>query len=339
MKYPQFLQKKGTIGLIAPSFGVSGSPYEERYESAYEKFTDLGYNIKTVSHLRGIKHGKSATARIRAREFEKMYLDDDVDFIISVAGGELMCEILPYIHFDRLKKAAPKYIMGLSDNTCLTFTMPLLTDTAAIYGSCFGSFGMQQWHQCLQECYEVITGKRLSQKNYDMYDDGTVAKEDVDPLEGYNLNQPVVYKSLDKQDHCFSGRLIGGCLDLLVTLIGTPYAPVNEFLEKYKEDGFIWYMEACDLNVLSIYRSLWQLKSAGWFKYCNGIIMGRPILTDKLFGISLKEALKNTLGDLKIPVIYDADFGHVPPNWTIISGSYGTVDYKEGKCEITYELK
>ena len=336
MRYPEFLKEKGTIGLIAPSFGVSGFPYEDRYVNALKKFETLGYKIRKADHIMGISHGKSAGARIRAREFEKMYLDNEVDFIISVSGGELMCEILPYIHFDKLKKARPKYIMGFSDNTCLTFTMPLLTDTAAIYGSCFGSFGMEKWDRCLQEAYEIMTGTRSAQSSYPLYDGGQIAKEEMDALDGYNLTEKVVYKTLDNKDCTMKGRLIGGCLDLLVTLVGTPYAPVSEYLERYKDDGFIWFMEASDLNVLGIYRALWQLKNAGWFRYCNGIILGRTAFTDSLFGVTLREAYKNPLSSLKVPVIYDADFGHIPPNWTIISGAKAEIELRNGRCDIRY---
>ena len=61
------------------------------------------------------------------------------------------------------------------------------------------------------------------------------------------------------------GRLIGGCMDILEMYPGTPFDKVKEFNEKYQEDGFIWFLEACDLNIMSIRRSLWQMKHAGWF--------------------------------------------------------------------------
>lgn len=50
------------------------------------------------------------------------------------------------------------------------------------------------------------------------------------------------------------GRLLGGCLDCLVNLVGTGYDKVAAFVEKYKEDGIIWFLESCDLNVFSIAR-------------------------------------------------------------------------------------
>ena len=112
MRYPELLKKNATIGLVAPSFGVSGHPYEERYEYTLKLFKDMGYNVVEAKHLRGIRHAKSTSGKIRAREFMQMYLNDDIDFIFSVAGGELMLEILPYINFKKLKKGQTKVFHG-----------------------------------------------------------------------------------------------------------------------------------------------------------------------------------------------------------------------------------
>ncbi len=341
MRYPEFLKESGTIGLIAPSLGVSDYPYEERYHNAVKKFSEKGYKIKECKHLYGIKHARSTSAKIRAKEFMQMYLDDEVDFIISVAGGLFMREILPYVNFNKLRKANPKYVMGMSDNTNLTFTLPLLTDTASIYGFNFGSFGMEDWDASLLESYEVITGNRLKQHSYSLYEGENPFAEETEghALDSYYLTEKVVIKSVSGNDEQFKGRLIGGCLDCLVTLCGTPYGDVANFLDKYQEDGFIWFLESYDLNALSVTRALWQLKNAGWFKNCKGIMFGRPIHPEDVFGVSYLEAIKKTIGDLNVPIIYGCDFGHIPPSWTMIAGSYATVTKKGEEAEISFELR
>lgn len=338
MRYPDFLPKKGTIGVVAPSFGVFDFPYEDRYYNAKKKFEALGYTVKECQHLFGAHKAVSADPKTRAEEFMAMYLDDEVDFIFSAAGGELMMTMLPYVDFEKLKTARPKYFMGLSDNTNLTFTLPILTDTAAIYGSCFGSFGMEKWYRSLKEAHKIITGQQLSQLSFPKYEKEGLPKEELDPYGGYNMRKKVEYKSLDGQDHVIKGRLIGGCLDILVMLCGTPYGNIEPFLEKYKEDGFLWFLEACDLHVISQQRALWQLKESGWFKYCKGIIYGRPILSDDILGISLESALQDSLGDLNVPVIYGCDFGHLPPGWTMIAGSLANFEKKGSKGSIKFEL-
>lgn len=57
-----------------------------------------------------------------------------------------------------------------------------------------------------------------------------------------------------------SGRLIGGCMDCLVNLTGTEYDYVSEFNDKYKDDGIIWFLESCDINVFAIRRAMWQME-------------------------------------------------------------------------------
>lgn len=339
MRYPQFLKDNGTIGLVSPSLGVSGFPYEERFEYALKKFESKGYKFKKCDHLYGIEKAVSTDAKTRAEEFMKMYLDDDVDFISSVAGGEFMMEILPYIDFELIKKSKPKFFMGISDNTNLVFTLPILADTAAIYGHCFGSFGMRRWYKSLSESYSVMTGKQLTQSSYPKHEKVDWDYQQLDALEGYRLTEKTVCGSLSGKDEKFSGRLIGGCLDILTVLASTEFAKVDEYLEKYKEDGFVWFLECCDLNALSQKRALWQLKHSGWFKYCKGIIYGRPLHQEDTFGVSVMDCLNDVLADLNVPVVYGCDFGHVAPSWTIISGAIGHVELTGGKATISYELK
>ena len=50
------------------------------------------------------------------------------------------------------------------------------------------------------------------------------------------------------------GRVLGGCMDCLVNLLGTKYDNVVNYLEAYKKDGFLWFLESCDLNVFGIRR-------------------------------------------------------------------------------------
>lgn len=339
MRYPSFLKKGNTIGLIAPSFGVSGYPYTDRFDNSCKKITNLGYKIKKCEHLYGINKAKSCEDQIRAKEFLDMYLDVETDFIMSVAGGELMMTMLPYIDFEILKYAKPKYVMGYSDNTNLIFTLPILTDTAAIYGSCFGSFGMNNWHQSLQDAYDVITGKKNELVSYDKYEINDLSHQEGNALCGYNLEEEVQYKSLDGKDVDISGRLIGGCLDILMSLCGTKYGQVDEFLERYKDDGFIWFLEACDLNVLAQCRGLWQLKQADWFKYCKGILYGRAVHAEECFDYTMLDALNDNLADLNVPVIYGCDIGHLPPSWTLIAGSVAHFTLNGNKAKIDFELR
>ncbi len=338
MRIPDFLMDNGKIGFIAPSFGCNIEPYKSAFKSAIERFKQQGFNTVTGPNcFSGNGIGISATPQECAKEFEDYYKSDDNDVLISCGGGELMCEILEYIDFDMIKKQNPKWFMGYSDNTNLTFLLTTLCDVASIYASCAASFGMEPWHESLKDDILVLTGQKSEVFNYDKWEI-TSLKDEEHPLTPYNLTQDTIINAYIKEndnimqmESCeFEGRLVGGCLDCLQTLCGTKFDKVNEFNEKYRKDGIIWFIESCDLNVMGIRRALWQLKHSGWFKYVKGFLIGRPMHFDEpLFGLDRVGAYMGALGELGVPVIMDADIGHLPPAMPIVSGAYAKVSYNK----------
>lgn len=126
------------------------------------------------------------------------------------------------------------------------------------------------------------------------------------------------------------GRLAGGCVDCLTTLLGTRLDQVEAFNEKYKEDGIIWFLECCDLNVWGIRRAMWQMKEAGWFRYAKGFLIGRPYcIGQEMMGLDHIRAVTDILGDLDVPIILDADLGHHPPMMPLVSGSMAVVKQRK----------
>lgn len=340
MRYPKFLKDNGKIGVCAPSFGSNIEPYISRLDNAIKTFNKLGHEIVLTNSVRKLNKARSASAKIRAEEFMQLYCDKSIDAIISEAGGELMCEILDYLNFDELSKMEPKWFMGYSDNTILTFLLPTLSDIASIYGDCFPNFGMKPWHSTIHNSYKMLKGQILEVKNLKKYQLESLTNQEGMELNSYNLTEKSIWSNLSKEDTFkVEGRVIGGCLDILIMLCGTKYDKVKQFINKYQNDGFIWFIESCELNVLSQLRAFWQLKHAGWFEKAKAIIIGRPDIKEELFGVGYKEANYSELEELGIPVIIDADFGHVAPRFPIIMGAYGEIEYKKGNCKIRYRLK
>ena len=107
---------------------------------------------------------------------------------------------------------------------------------------------------------------------------------------------------------------------------------------QYKDEKIIWYLESCDLNLPSQTRAIWQLKNAGWFKNVAGFNIGRPLNSEKMFGSDYKQANYMHLKDFNVPVVIDADFGHLPPSVHMINGAVATIKVKDGKGEIKYDL-
>ena len=137
-----------------------------------------------------------------------------------------------------------------------------------------------------------------------------------------------------------SGRLLGGCVDILTLHVGTKYDKVDDFLEKYKDDGFIWYLECCDLDPLSMRRAYWQMREAGWFKYAKGFLIGRPRrFGEEALGVDQYNAVTDILGELGVPIVMDLDIGHMPPMMPIINGAFAEVECAGNTVKMKYIYK
>jgi muramoyltetrapeptide carboxypeptidase LdcA involved in peptidoglycan recycling len=129
-------------------------------------------------------------------------------------------------------------------------------------------------------------------------------------------------------------------MDCLVNLLGTTFDHVAEFNERYQNEKIIWFMEACDLNLMSIRRAIWQMKNAGWFQNLAGFLIGRPLcFGEEAFGIDQYRAVTDLLAEYGVPVIMDMDIGHLPPMMPLIVGATAAVDVKGNEVSITYTWK
>ena len=253
-----------------------------------------------------------------------------------------MCEILEHVDFEAIKRAEPKWYMGYSDNTNMTFLLTTLCDTASVYGPCASAFGMEPWHPSLEDAMELLEGKRNTVESYGMWEQES-GKSEENPLLPYNCTQKLNLKAFlpgekemeEVQQVSMKGRLLGGCMDCLVNLLGTKFDRVRDFAEKYKEDGIIWFLESCDLNVFAIRRAMWQMEQAGWFQYAKGFLIGRPYCHgQEMMGLDQYQAVLPTVWRHKVPVIMDADLGHLPPMMPLVTGSMAELDMDEGSLKI-----
>lgn len=385
MKYPAFLQENGTIGFVAPSFGCATEPYKSGFLNAQRRWREQGFHLELGPNCyveEGV--GISNMPKKCGEELTDYYCDKNNDCLISCGGGELMCEILDYVDFEKIRKADPKWYLGYSDNTNFTFLLTTLCDTASVYGPCAAAFGMEPLHPSLNDAMQLLRGEKLVMQGYDKWERESL-KDEEHPYEPYNLTETSVIKyylpdgrtnaeSLRRmagtdeahraedvkpavsekavshteekrpEEHVdihFTGRLLGGCMDCLVNLLGTRYDKVTEFAEQHREEGIIWFLEACDLNLMGIRRAMWQMEHAGWFKYCKGFLIGRSRLGMGVeeFGIDSCQAVCEMLYSYHVPVLMDLDIGHLPPAMPLICGSMAKV-VSDGKTyRVEMELK
>jgi muramoyltetrapeptide carboxypeptidase LdcA involved in peptidoglycan recycling len=351
MRYPEFLGEKGTIGFVAPSFGCNIEPYRSGFENAQKIFKELGHEIVLGPNCyEGSGIGISNTPEACGEELTTYYCSDKCDVLISCGGGELMCETMEHVDFEQIANAQPKWYMGYSDNTNMTFLLATLADTASVYGPCAAQFGMEPWHQSLQDAYDILRGRKLTVNGYKKWERDS-KKDEEHPLVPYNLTEKKILKCyIPKGGQLFAapkdktleinGRLIGGCLDCLVTILGTKFDGVTDFNEKYKADGFIWFIESCDLNVMGIRRAIWQMKNAGWFGYVRGFMIGRPyVFGQEMMGLDQYHAVTDLLAEYGVPVIMDADIGHLSPMMPLVTGSVATIKVHGNDISVSMQLK
>ena len=339
MRYPAFLPENGTIGFVAPSFGAYIEPYHSAFLAALEQLKGEGYAADLGPNcFEGCGIGISNTPEKCGGELTEYYCSGKNHALISCGGGELMCEILDYVNFDKIRQSAPKWFMGYSDNTNFTFLLTTLCDVASIYGPCAGTFGMQPRHPAVQDALDVLAGKKLIVHSYGLWE--RQKDESGEPTAPYLATEPLELHSWPEKNMQFSGRLIGGCVDCLTTFLGTKYDGVAAFNERYAEDGFVWFLECCDLNVMSIRRAIWQMQHAGWFKYVKGFLIGRPLCYgQELMGLDQYHAVLDLLQEYNVPIVMDVDIGHLPPQMPLICGSFAHVTVEGNDLTIEMELK
>ena len=345
IRIPPFLKKHSTIGIPAPSFGCTTEPYITRLGEAQKQFAAAGYTLKTGNCVyKSDGKGISTNPEDAAKELTDFYCSPETSALISAGGGELMCETAGFIDFDRIAKAPPKWFMGYSDNT--NFIFPLVTKcrTAAIYGQNITGFG-KPWEQSENDALALLEGTKTYVEGYDMFqlpEKGTEAKNE-NPLSKYVLTEKKVLKTFTPQSGTLKetkdsaeiqGILLGGCLDVLANLTGTKFDCMKEF--NRDADKIIWILEACDLNPMDIRRSVWHLAQCGWFEKASGFIIGRPLaaLGQTIMGVDQYNAVTDILSEFGVPVIADADIGHVSPSMPVIMGSAAHVTVRGNKIRI-----
>ncbi len=333
MNKPNYLTKNISINLIAPSFGCTTEPYKTRLAEAINKFKKLGFKIKEGANIyKALGVCSSNTPELRAKEFMDAYKDPETNLILSVGGGELMNEILPYIDFEEIKKLPPKWFMGFSDNTNLTFTLTTLADVVTIYGPNAPSFYPKRLQYEALNSLRMLAGKK-SFKGYKRFELEST-KDENNPLAKLKLNKKKIITPINYKEP-FEGILLGGCLDCLINLCGTKYDKVKDYV---KDKEIVWFLEACDLNPLGIRRALFELKEAGWFETAKGFIIGRAYnYKDNVFGVNRINAVTDILKELELPILIDADLGHLPPTIPMMTGAKAKISFSEENIFVDYK--
>ncbi len=327
MIYPAFIEKGSTIGICAPSAGV-GRKLDE-FDRSLQRLRKEEYILKETASVR-LNDVRGGDAETRGKELNSLINDEETDMIMCAAGGDFLFEILPYVRFRDMQKH-PKWIMGASDPTGLLFPLTSKYDIATIYGCNAGSYDLVPLPKYLRNNLRIIKGGLMEQKSFSKY-----MKTPSFLAEKIEMDTPVRWKS-DIKELNVTGRCIGGCIDVLKDLIGTPYDGAKSFVQRYADDGVIWYFDNFSQSAEVMYRTLLQMKYAGWFKNTKAVLIGRVLFESSETGMSYADGFRSVFTD--IPVIWEADIGHTMPSMTMINGALLELHYKNEKASLKFILE
>lgn len=337
MRYPEMLQKNDLIGICAPSDGITDEFRIARLNLAIKNLKKLGYRVIETESIRKSNKGRSASASKRAKEFMELMENEEVKLILYAGGGDFLMEMLDELDFEKLKTLPPKWTQGFSDITNLGFLFNTILDVPSMYCECVKDYAITPLYKNLTDALDIISGKEVIQNSFEKYEKENNKEK---PDEPYNLTETVEWKNITgKKEIVLQGRSLGGCFDVIECLIGTKYDHIKEYIEKYKEDGILWFLECYEMTTPQVTRKLWQMKNAGYFENTKGIIFGRPLYLREDYEINFEEAVLDAIKDLNIPVICGADIGHVPPQMAIVNGAILKITSKDGKGKVETYLK
>ena len=317
MRAPK-LQKGAKIGVFSASSPISAT-VPIRYERGRAFLESKGFQVVNGS-LFGKKDGyRSGSIRARAEEFNELLHREDVDVLMSAIGGYNSNAILPYIDYEYLKKH-PKIIVGYSDTTALLLGIYAQTGLVTFYGPALAaSFG--EFPPFVEETFAAfvkMTGGVQTPYDYPAPSMWTEEFIPWDTQDRAKTGQPNEWECLIPGK--VTGRLMGGNLNTLEGIFGTPYMPEIR-------EGDILLLEDSLTDAATVERSFNLLKLAGVFDKAGGVILGKHEgFRDLGSGRSPQDILLEVLDGKKLPILARFDCCHTHPMLTLPIGCKAELD-------------
>ncbi len=294
---PPLLNPGDIVAVVAPS---SAAGVDDQIERADWWIRGMGL-IPKFGQNAGTSFGYLAgTDAQRAADFNAAYADPEVKAVFAVRGGWGAARILPLIDWRRVR-ANPKLLVGFSDVTALHLAFAARAGYSTIHGgNAANSWPKPSWESLWQLAFAGATPVL-----------GGTAVEAATGRIGRTITPGKA-----------RGRLLGGNLTIVSTLMGTPWLP--------DLSGAVLFVEDTGEAEYRIDRMLQQLRLAGVLENLAGVVFGqctRCATTDPGYrGFTLDQIVDQYLRPLGVPAFAGADIGHVYGQLCLPSGAEVEID-------------
>ncbi len=309
---PPKLNPGDTVGLITPA-----SPLFEAHQviiEAVEKMKNLGYEVKLGNNIYKKWGYLAGSDEERLEDIHMMFADQEVKAIIAIRGGYGTGRLLKFLDYDLIRKN-PKIIHGYSDITSLLIGIHQMTGLVTFHGpvaiSTYTDYTTKYFYKALSNTEPI----------------GEI--EDAP----YEANLQTSNRVWTIQGGVGSGRLTGGNLTLIASLMGTPY----EIDTKDK----LLFIEEVGEEPQVLDRYLTQLDNAGKLEQCKGIVFDRmksvhpaDFKSSYYSTLSKEEIIADRIKRYKIPACIGLSLGHIANKPTLPLGVECKLDADKGRLTI-----
>ncbi|MCK9212199.1 MAG: LD-carboxypeptidase [Ignavibacteriaceae bacterium] len=298
---PKKLKTGDTIGLISPGGFIT----EQQLEESKTNISSLGFSVVAAKNILKRYGYLAGTDKERTEDLHEMFSNTKVDGIVCVRGGYGCARVLDFLDFNLIKRN-PKILIGYSDITALLYGIFSQTGLIGFHGpvatSTFNEFSVNNFKN-------VLMNPQLKMSLHHAFEDATKSE----------------YKPFVIRGGKAKGKLVGGNLSIVASLIGTKY--------DIDTKGKIIFLEEVGEEPYRVDRMLTQMIQAGKFKHASGIALGvftkcesKPDESGIANSFSLSEVLRERLFQLGIPVLYGLSFGHIVNKFTLPFGINAELD-------------
>jgi len=274
-KKPRALIFESVIGAIAPASPGNA----EREAAGLQELKQLGFQVASRRPL--ASEGYFAGSQVaRGLELARTLANDAVDGVFAIRGGYGSNYLLDGLQAVNLE--APKAIVGFSDLTSLQIYLWQMHGWVTFYGPMLAA---------------GLDGGASAAKGYDR-ESLLAAIQKTDG--GWKVDlQGEVSAAGDAE-----GRILGGCMTLVETTIGTPW--------ELDTREAILVLEDRGMKPWQVDRGLMHLKQAGKFDGVRGIVFGDfPECEPPVQGSpTVRDVAQRILGPLGVPIVFGAPVGH-----------------------------